>query len=698
MFSLHIKILSLVILTAIIILGSTFAYHFSRTREEHFFNYIYHENSKASIESILNIKKESYLKSTLNDAAWDELISFLVNNNIQWAKDNLGTMYKTLDMSFIRVYDPDFNLHYSVIDSSHFLNPVFSIPITSLKEASRHNKSFHFFLLHNSRIMEIFGASIVPTVDIERKTFPRGFLITGRLWDQEYINRLENAAIADIEIIPLENRNQPQLQNDSKEKELIVVQRYIHDAAGKSIARLDFIPRIQLGQDRKLFFYYTIIPMFLAGLIILFFFFSIRRWISIPMHRIALSLNSEDPLPLKQISEKNKEFHAIAERMDAFFEAKKKLENEVQERKRAEDRILKLSTALEQSSETVVITDPDGNIEYVNKHFYDISGYTRAEVIGKNPRILSSGIQSREFYKNLWDTIASGNVWKGEFLNKKKNGDLYWEASSITPIKDLQGTIVNYLAVKEDITERKAAEAKLEQYAKELIESNISKDKFFSILAHDLKSPFHSLLGYTEILSNEYDTLNDKERRKFIGILRNTTKNVFDLLENLLEWSRMQSGRMEYKPETFDIHVMIEYVVDLLRANALKKDIRLLDNSSPDLLVTADKNMIRSVLQNLISNALKFTSSKGEVEVTTMENPGYVEVIVKDTGIGMSPEDLNKLFKIDVSFTRKGTSQEVGTGLGLILCKELLEKNTGRIWVESEKNKGTVFHFTLPLV
>ncbi len=574
MLQLRYKIMGLIILTAIILLGSTFAYHYARTKEEHFFNYIYLENSKASIESILNIKKESFLKSTLNDAAWDELVSFIGNHKSKWADDNLATIYKTLDLSFIQVYDPRFNLLFSVIDSSHFSYPNLAIPVVKLKDAAHNHNSFHFFIFHDNRVMEIFGASIVPTIDILRQTRPQGFLITGRLWDHNYINNLQNAANSDLEIIPVEKLNDPKIINDPREKDFIVVHRFLHDESGKSIARLDFIPRTQLGLDRKLFFYFTIVPIFIALLVILFFFLSIRRWISLPLSRIAQSLNNEDPLPLKQIGERNKEFHAISERMEAFFEAKRNLENEIRERKLAED--------------------------------------------------------------------------------------------------------------------------KIDQYARELKESNVSKDKFFSILAHDLKSPFHSILGYSEILSHEYDTLNDTERRKFIDILRDSVKNVFDLLENLLQWSRMQSGRMEYHAEIFNLSGLIEEAADLLRGNALKKNIRFTYSSSPGLMVNADKNMIRSVLQNLISNALKFTSGNGEVSISSIETDNFIEVIVRDTGIGMSPDDLNKLFRIDVSYTRKGTSQEVGTGLGLILCKELLQKNRGNIWVESEKDKGTVFHFTLP--
>jgi len=382
--------------------------------------------------------------------------------------------------------------------------------------------------------------------------------------------------------------------------------------------------------------------------------------------------------------------------MQSFFDNKIRLEKILSEHKVAEDRILKLSTALDQSSAVIVITDIKGKIYYVSRQFFDHTGYTRQEALGRNPRILNSGHHPKVFYQELWDTILAGRVWRGEFLNRKKNGELFWESASITPIKNLEGEIINFIAVKEDITERKAAREKLALYAEELKESNSSKDKFFSILAHDLKSPFHSILGYSELLASEYDTLSDADRRKFIQILRNSTKNVYDLVENLLQWSRLQTGKIVFSPGMLDIAREVEYSVDIFRAIGLRKNIKL-DISIPSgSRVFADKNMVRSILQNLISNALKFTSGNGTIKIRTVLKDREYEILISDTGIGMEESDLLKLFRIDISFTRKGTALESGTGLGLLLCKELVEKNGGKIWAESQVNTGSVFHFTLP--
>jgi len=250
--------------------------------------------------------------------------------------------------------------------------------------------------------------------------------------------------------------------------------------------------------------------------------------------------------------------------------------------------------------------------------------------------------------------------------------------------------------LEQAIEEKKITEKRIQEYSEELKESNQSKDKFFSILAHDLRSPFHSILGYSEILNNEYDSLGDDERKKFISILRASTKNVYDLLENLLQWSRLQTGRMTCTPETFDISFELEDTLDVLKVNALRKNIEVANSIPEGTMVVADKNMVRSVLQNLISNAVKFTNIYGIISVSAIRKEKFLEVVVRDTGIGISKEDMEKLFRIDISFTRKGTAKESGTGLGLILSRELIHKNGGTIWVESEVGKGTTFHFTIP--
>jgi len=678
-----------------ILLLSTMIYHYTRTRETRLFNAAYHENSETSISSILKFKETELEKTTSDYAVWDDMVDFVKSTDDGWALENIEASIYTLDMCIAGVYFPDFSLRYSIADSIYFRYRNFSVSSNDIQAALAGKKNCHFFLLIPEGLIEITGSPIVPSSDTEKTSQPRGYLIWGRIWDSLFLKTMEESCNAAIAIVPVNSRSGPDVTRYRMGKENLIVRKLLPGSNGTPVAQVIFTSKNQLHLRQNILFYFTLIPIMITLAMGIAFFFTFRAWVSVPLKLIAKSLEKENPAPLAKISVSNKEFHSIALMIDAFFEAKKKEIRNLEERKIAEERILKLSTALEQSYETIVITDSAGDIEYVNKRFYELTGYSRNEAIGKNPRILKSGLHTQEFYRDLWNTISSGNVWKGELLNRKKDGTLYWENTSIAPIKNHEGDTINYLAVKEDITERKHDEERLKQYAEELKESNLSKDKFFSILAHDLKSPFHSLLGYTEILSNEYDTLSDAERRKFIWILRNSTKNVYELVENLLQWSRIQSGRFLCNPEVYDISEEIEYAVDVLRATALKKNIEMTNRVIHHTMVKADKNMVRSILQNIISNALKFTMGGGSVFIDAFPKGDFIEFIIRDTGIGMSAEELGMLFRIDISFTHKGTAQETGTGLGLILCKELVQKNMGELSVSSEVNKGSAISFTL---
>ncbi|MGE5498429.1 MAG: sensor histidine kinase [Syntrophothermus sp.] len=225
---------------------------------------------------------------------------------------------------------------------------------------------------------------------------------------------------------------------------------------------------------------------------------------------------------------------------------------------------------------------------------------------------------------------------------------------------------------------------------------NDNKDKFFSIVSHDLKSPFNSLLGFSELMLKEFDYLPKDELKEYVSSINKSVNNVYGLLENLLEWSRMQTGRMEFKPVSIELSNLIHEAFFSLSGNAYKKNIKLISHVKKNVHAFADINMIRSVVNNLISNAIKFTGCGGEIIVMAAKVGEAIEISVSDTGVGMGKEEIAKLFRIDVNFSKNGTENEKGTGLGLVLCRELVEKNGGKISVESFEGKGTTFVFTLP--
>jgi two-component system sensor histidine kinase/response regulator len=239
-------------------------------------------------------------------------------------------------------------------------------------------------------------------------------------------------------------------------------------------------------------------------------------------------------------------------------------------------------------------------------------------------------------------------------------------------------------------------EKKVELRTRELKELNATKDKFFSIIAHDLKNPFNTLLGFSELLItniNEYDRGRIQE---FINIIFQTSKNAYLLLENLLEWSRSQTGRLEMTPSDIEITALVDDNIDLIYNNASNKKLELNNRIDKKVKAYADSNMIHTIIRNLLSNAIKYTAQGGKIEITSKTEDNYVEVTVSDTGVGIKKENIGKLFRIDENFSTKGTNDETGTGLGLILCKEFVKKNGGDIWVTSTPGKGSSFTFKLP--
>ena len=248
-----------------------------------------------------------------------------------------------------------------------------------------------------------------------------------------------------------------------------------------------------------------------------------------------------------------------------------------------------------------------------------------------------------------------------------------------------------------DVTEYKRTEEEIRQKNEELAKLNAEKDKFFSVLAHDLRNPFNSLLGFTKLLVDDLSTLTENEIQKIVLTMRKSAISLYGLLENLLEWSRMQRGMIPFDPAPILSLPSISSVMLSAIELANKKDITICNTIPDDLTVFADQYMLGGILRNLITNALKFTPKGGKVTISAKPIPdGWVEISVKDTGIGMNKDMLDNLFRLDMQTSRIGTEGEPSTGLGLNICKEFIEKHGGRLWVESEEGQGATFYFTVP--
>lgn len=370
---------------------------------------------------------------------------------------------------------------------------------------------------------------------------------------------------------------------------------------------------------------------------------------------------------------------------------------DITDRKLAEEELImseeKYRALFENNLDCVFIYDTDTNeILDFNNAALELYGYESNELLGQNILILSAELEVSKLA--IQDLIKYGHTRIMQRNHKKKDGTII-QVESMMITYNLFGKKVA-CAMIHDITERMAIEEKKKEITNELIELNKNKDKFFSIIAHDLKSPFQGLLGFSELLDDDFYELNDEEKKRFVENIRTTSKILYNLVENLLQWSRLQSGRIQFEPDEIDIHTLVNRSIEILKANIQKKKIFLENKISKNSVLTADEIMIQQVIQNLLSNAIKFTPAGGKISLFDERTDHVYKFTIEDTGVGIPQEVVPELFNIDSHYTTNGTENENGTGLGLILCKEFVERNGGKILVESEVGKGSKFTVVLP--
>jgi PAS domain S-box-containing protein len=339
-------------------------------------------------------------------------------------------------------------------------------------------------------------------------------------------------------------------------------------------------------------------------------------------------------------------------------------------------------------------TNSEGIITEISPSIQKLSGFTQAELIGQHSGL--HYICPTERKKYVDEVMSKGFVTDYELAMKDKNGNpLYVSVSSHVKLNE-KGEFEGIEGSMRDISERKANEEEIKRINKELVELNATKDKFFSIIAHDLKSPFQGILGYTDILLNEFKTLDDDEKIEFVHSVYNLTQGAYKLLENLLHWARLQTGNIIFNTDFFNLSEALKPQIYLMQESAKKKNIIVKSSIDRKIFVIADLDMLQTIVRNLISNSIKFTNPGGEISVTAEDLNDNIKICVEDTGVGMSKENIQKLFRIEKSFSTKGTEKEEGTGLGLLLCKEMVDMHKGEIWAESEPGKGTKMFITIP--
>jgi PAS domain S-box-containing protein len=344
---------------------------------------------------------------------------------------------------------------------------------------------------------------------------------------------------------------------------------------------------------------------------------------------------------------------------------------------------------------SLVITDIDGFIIYANKRFEKISGFSTEEVIGKKPNILKSGLHDNEVYKNLWNTILAGNEWRGELINKKKNGELFWEEVSISPIADNEGNIQYFVCIKDDITIRKTAEKELIK-AKERAEANNRfKTAFLNNISHEIRTPLNGILGFASLIVEP--DLTDKEKQSYLEILNSSSQRLIQTVNNILDMSLISSGNIEVRNNHFDPAICVRDLARNFHPLCKKKKIFFSLEIMPEvngIMVTSDRELLAKILNQLLDNALKFTH-KGSILFTLGVNGTVLEFSIKDTGVGIRPDAIESIFEGFVQEDGGNTRAFEGSGLGLSIVKGLSELLGGNIGVESVKGEGSTFYFAM---
>jgi len=339
--------------------------------------------------------------------------------------------------------------------------------------------------------------------------------------------------------------------------------------------------------------------------------------------------------------------------------------------------------------------DGDGVLTDCNSSFVKMYGYShKEELVGKNITILYRDPSEFETIKNLLK--EDKRLTNFETIRKCKNGNLIDIIENKVATFNNAGEIIEIRGYMNDITERKRSEENMKLFNLQLKELNANKDKLFSIIAHDLKSPFSSILGVSELIYENLRQYDIEKTEKLIQYISLSSKETLVLLENLLSWAKTQTGKIDYHPQKLNFKPFILQIVELLKLPALSKNITMNVLPLDNVMVYADEAMLKIILNNLLTNAIKFTRKGGTISVNALAGPNQVEISVSDNGLGISDEIRDTLFSENSFLTTYGTANEKGTGLGLHICKEFVDKHHGKIWVESEPDKGSTFRFTMP--
>jgi PAS domain S-box-containing protein len=690
------KVSMLMISVAGILILIFFGYQYIRVNEEQLFMKEKQKGDEQVIDKVLEFKSEGFLKPTKDNAAWDDMFAFTINKDTLWGNENLQSILTTFEMSSMSVYDKSGNELMSRSDSG---GADFHLTNFQIKQLFKKGKTCHSFINEKGKIYEIFGATIVPTIDVYRTTPARGYLISLKEWDDNYISEMQKASGFDLMLV---SNSSEKLNN---ENEIEKIFRNLKDYNNKDIAVLEFSRKNYLAAELSNNGLFAIIGIGSLIILIIVLFLLTKKWITVPLKYINDSLFIENTNSLKKLLNKQNEFGEIARLISRFNQQKDHLVIEINERLIVEKALIESKNFAEMiykvSPSAIFSVDSNKIVTSWNAKAEKITGYSADEMIGNSCLIFtdSNSETGCGFYDN--DILKPINEKECVIINK--TGDKIFISKNVDILRDQNGNIIGGIESFEDITTRKAVENDLKKAKEEAEKTAIMKSDFLAMMSHEIRTPVNGVIGMTELALT---TRLSRTQREYLKGVQTSAYTLLETINSILDFSKIEAGMLEIENTDFNIREVVERSVDILNVQAFVKNIELLYEVEPYLpdFFMGDAVRIRQILINLISNALKFTN-KGEIHITVKSKTGQmdgnnntiVQFIVEDTGIGIPEEKITHIFtafaQADVSTTRNYG----GSGLGLTISKKLTELMNGTISVESEVNKGSTFTFEVPL-
>jgi PAS domain S-box-containing protein len=644
---------------------------------------------------MIGLKSESLLNFSHHNIWGDEMVSIIERGNSEWATSTIVQSMPLFDADFIWIYRPELTLIYS--KSNHQVSPLNMLPFDreTLEQIIKYDKLHHFFITHKNRLIEISGTPIQSSTEQKSTSTTMGYFFAGRVWSDEYTGLIGSYTDSKINITispAVETKTDPAEKNRFNIKNQKVLYGWDNEPIAVVASVFDYnIARVMAHGKNPVFIFFGFIVAIFSVALVVFLMLKVYR----PLRLIFESIKSGNAAAIKGMMKSKNEFGKLSALINDSYIQKQQLNEQTIERKQIERQLVLLSKAINQSPDSILITNTKGEITFCNPAVIKVSGYSKEELIGKNPRLFGSGTKTKEEYQIIWDTITSGRVWEGEFQNKKKNGELFWETSTISPVFDSMGTITHYLAIRKDITEQKALTQELLKAKERAEESDRLKSAFLSNMSHEIRTPMNSIMGFASLMPDE----ESKEMMsEYAKIIYQNSEQLVNIIDGIVLYSKLQVHQLSYNPITFDLNKLLGEIENSFKLINYLPHINLIIDIDlqQSTIVKTDYEKLKQVLFNLITNAYKYTL-QGEIRTGyTFDNDEY-KFHVSDTGIGIPPKDNPAIFERFYRGSNINESTMHGTGIGLSIVKELVALMGGTIWAENNVGSGSTFYFTLPI-